>query len=173
MRFIHTFNCAIRFYGPSKTPISPQIQPLLEQWLESTQSSLEFDEFGEDEEVTRTRRRYLFCMKSDRNRCMSTSLWSDRVKNAFQRHSPNHTSTAPSLLRSAFITWMRDNTDDPEIYAQAAIAQKHSVRMQGENAICMIEFEHPSQARMSTTSRRTSGQPRRLCNFVKTSPLSQ
>ena len=125
-----------RFYGPSKTPISAKIQPFLEEWLESTQSSFEFDEFGEDEQVNRTRRRYLFCMKSDRNRCMSSSLWSDRVKNAFQRHSPNHTSTAPSLLRSAFITWMRDNTDDPEIYAQAAVAQKHSVQMQGVNSIC-------------------------------------
>ena len=69
-----------RFYGPAKTPVSPQITPLLEQWLRATQSAFEFDQFDEDEERTRTRRRYLFHMKTDRNRCLTSSNWTNRVK---------------------------------------------------------------------------------------------
>ena len=32
------------------TPISKQIVPILEKWLELTQSGFEFTEFGEEEE---------------------------------------------------------------------------------------------------------------------------
>ena len=82
------------------TPISKQIVPILEKWLELTQSGFEFTEFGEEEEHNRTRRRYLFAMKSDPLRCLSSSSWTSRVKAAFKRHSPRHTATPPSLLRS-------------------------------------------------------------------------
>ena len=40
----------VRFYGPAMTPISKQIVPILEKWLELTQSGFEFTEFGEEEE---------------------------------------------------------------------------------------------------------------------------
>ena len=40
-----------RFYGPAMTPISPLIVPILEDWLEQTQSGFEFtDEFDANEE---------------------------------------------------------------------------------------------------------------------------
>jgi hypothetical protein len=134
------------------TPISSQIKPVLEEFIKSS-TSFEFDEFDDDEEMIRTRRRYLFYMKTERTRCLTSSNWTGRVKDAFRRfsnrnseilvmclvscvlvrrrHSPNHTATPPSLLRSSFITWMRENTSDPEILSSAAVAQKHSVAMQG------------------------------------------
>lgn len=58
---------------------------MLEEWLKCTQSAFEFDDFDATEEKTRTRRRYLFYMKTERNRCLSSSNWSNRVKDAFQR----------------------------------------------------------------------------------------
>lgn len=117
--------------GPAMPPVSPLIVPLLERWIEFTQS-FEFTEFGEDEEASRTRRRYLFTIRKDPTRCLESSLWTARVKAAFKRHSPNHTATPPSLLRSAFITALRESTNDPEILESAAVAQKHSIAMQSE-----------------------------------------
>ena len=114
------------------TPVSPIIVPLLEQFIEFTQS-FEFTEIGEGEGADRTSRRYLFTIRKDPNRCLDSSLWTARVKAAFKRHSPNHTATAPSLLRSAFITALRESTNDPEILESAAVAQKHSIAMQSSD----------------------------------------
>lgn len=36
------------------TPISPLVKPVLDKWLELTQSGFEFFEFGEEEEASRT-----------------------------------------------------------------------------------------------------------------------
>lgn len=102
--------CWGRFYGPAMTPISPLVVPLLERWLELTK--FEFDEPGE---TNRTQRQYLFAMRTDPTRCYDSSAWSARVKAAFKRHSPRHTATPPSLLRSSFITALRDNSSDPEL----------------------------------------------------------
>ena len=118
-----------KWYGISMTPISPLITPILTQFLTMTQS-FEFVDFGEDEEQTRTRRRYLFAMPSDPNRCFESSNWCSRVKDAFRRHSPGNKAPCPTLLRSSFITALRDSRPDLAVLESAAIAQKHSMRTQ-------------------------------------------
>ena len=118
-----------KWYGISMTPVSPLITPMLTQFLTMTQS-FEFVDFGEDEEQTRTRRRYLFTMPSDPNRCFESSNWCSRVKDAFRRHSPGNKAPCPTLLRSSFITALRDSRPDLAVLESAAIAQKHSMRTQ-------------------------------------------
>ena len=129
-KFVHK---TAKFYGPSMTPISELITPFLTRYLEATQSGFEFTDYDEEEEQHRTRRRYLFAMKSDATRCLATSHWTTRVKSAFRRYSPESKSPCPSLLRSAFITELRNSTNDPQVLGAAAIAQKHSIVMQGSD----------------------------------------
>ena len=119
-----------KFYGPCMTPVSTRLTPLLDDYLKETQSQLEFSEFDEDEEANRTRRRYLFPMASRPSECMSSSNWGGRVKAAFKRFSPGGKAPCPSLLRSAFITALRESSTDPELLQSAATAQKHSIEMQ-------------------------------------------
>jgi hypothetical protein len=118
-----------KWYGISMTPVSPLITPILTRFLTMTQS-FEFVDFGEDEEQTRTRRRYLFTMPTDPNRCFESSNWCSRVKDAFRRHSPGNKAPCPTLLRSSFITALRDSRPDLAVLESAAIAQKHSMRTQ-------------------------------------------
>ena len=56
------------------TPISPLVKPLLDKWLELTQSGFEFNEQGDDEELSRTRRRYIFSAAPAANEAMSRIL---------------------------------------------------------------------------------------------------
>ena len=57
--------------GPRMAPISPLVKPLLDKWLELTQSGFEFNEHGDDEELSRTRRRYIFSAAPAANEAMS------------------------------------------------------------------------------------------------------
>ena len=114
------------------TPVSPLNTPMLTQVLTMTQS-FEFVDFGEDEGQTRTRRRYLFTMPSDPNRCFESSNWCSRVKDAFRRHSPGIKAPCPTLLRSSSMTTaLRDSRPDLAVLESAAIsiAQNHSMRTQ-------------------------------------------
>lgn len=121
-----------KWYGITMTPVSPLITPTLTRFLTMTQS-FEFVDFGEEEEQTRTRRRYLFTMPTDPNRCFESSNWCSRVKDAFRRHSPGNKAPCPTLLRSSFITALRDSRPDLAVLQSAAIAQKHSMRTQGSD----------------------------------------
>ena len=121
-----------KWYGIAMTPVSPLITPILSRFLTMTQS-FEFVDFGEEEEQTRTRRRYLFTMPTDPNRCFESSNWCSRVKDAFRRHSPGNQAPCPTLLRSSFITALRDSRPDLAVLQSAAIAQKHSMRTQGSD----------------------------------------
>ena len=62
-----------KFYGPSKTLISPLITPILKTYLDATQR-FEFTEVDDAEEQNRTQRRYLFPMTSDANRCLESAI---------------------------------------------------------------------------------------------------
>jgi hypothetical protein len=119
-----------RYYGPSMTPISPRLTELLDTWLAMTQT-FEFDEL--DPDATRTQRRYLFTQKNDPNRCVDSSGFTAFVKASFKEHTPNGEAPCPTLLRSAFITTLRETTTDNEILKSAAIAQKHSITMQSSD----------------------------------------
>jgi hypothetical protein len=115
------------------TPVSPRISPVLEQWLKMTQSAFEFTDFDETDIATRTRRRYLFAQKRDPNRCMDPTGFTTFVKQAFGKHTPNGETPCPTLLRSAFITLLRESTQDTELLQSAATAQKHSIAMQSSD----------------------------------------
>ena len=145
-RFTHK---TARFYGPSKTPISPMITPLLQSLLRETQSGFEFAIFDEDEEKNRARRRYLFAMPRDATRCLESSNWTARVKLAFKRYHPENKSPCPSLLRSSFITELKASTVDPKVLAAAAIAQKHSVQMQSSSTYDLEAQVRATQAAMA------------------------
>lgn len=47
---------------------------------------------------------YLFHPAADNTRCVVSSAWTQMVKTAFSKYSPNKTATPPKLLRSSFIT---------------------------------------------------------------------
>ncbi len=120
-----------RFYGPSMTPVSPRIAPLLDRWLAMTQSAFEFTD--PDADANRTQRRYLFPQKRDPNRCLDSSGFTSFVKASFAKFTPNGEAPCPTLLRSAFITALREDSQDPELLQSAAVAQKHSIQMQGSD----------------------------------------
>jgi hypothetical protein len=122
-----------KFYGPSMTPVSELITPVLQQFLQETQSSFEFTEYDEHEEQLRTRRRYLFAMQSDATRGHGSASWTARVKSAFRRNHHDGKAPCPSLLRSSFITELKSSTSDVSILGSAAVAQKHSMLMQGSD----------------------------------------
>ena len=67
------------------------------------------------------------------NKMLGSSAYTARFKSAFERHSPNNTSTLPSLLRSAFITHMREHTADQEVLQSAETAMKRSLKMQSSD----------------------------------------
>ena len=138
-----------RFYGPAMTPISPVIKPTLDKWLELTQSGFEFNEYGAEEDANRTRRRYIFSQRRDTTRCLESSAYTARFKSAFERHSPNKTPTPPSLLRSAFITHMREHTTDQEVLQSAATAMKHSLKMQSSDTYDLDIHIRATQAAMN------------------------
>ena len=123
-----------KYYGPSMTPVSHLITPLLKSFLLLTQSRFEFSEFGDDEAQARTRQRSLFAMPTDATRCFESSNWTQRVKQAFSRYHAEKKAPCPTLLRSSFITALRDSNPDVSTLQSAAVAQKHSMSMQASDA---------------------------------------
>ena len=102
-----------RFYGPFAASLPAELTPILDQY-----EQLFSLELGGDEA-------YLFHPpQSGFDRAMESSSWSQWVGRLFQRHAG--VTIAPKTLRSIFITWLRSNTDAPEILKSAAHAQKHS-----------------------------------------------
>ena len=122
-----------KFYGPSMTPISPLVTPLLKRFLGETQSNFEFTERGVDEELSRTSRRYLFALEKEATQPLSSTHWCTRVEAAFRRHTPSGQAPCPTLLRSPFITALRSSNADLSTLQSAAIAQKHSIEMQSSD----------------------------------------
>lgn len=146
-----------KFYGPSMTPISKVITPYLQKWLDATQSGFEFQEYDEHEERLRTRRRYLFAMPTDATRCHSTANWTARVKAAFGRYHPEGKAPCPSLLRSSFITELKNSTENAAILGAAAIAQKHSTVMQGSNTYDLDTHIRATKAAMEWCDQYATG----------------
>ena len=98
-----------RFYGPFAASLPAELTPILDKYC----SALELD--GPDESGGA----YLFHPpQSDSSRPMEGSSWSQWVSRLFKRHAD--VAIAPKTLRSIFITWLRDNTDSPEVLKAAA-----------------------------------------------------
>ena len=113
---------------------------MLDKWLELTQSGFAFNEYGEDEEATRTRRRYVFSQRRDTTRCLDSSAYTARFKSAFERHSPSNTATPPSLHRSTFT--------DREVLQSAATTMQHSLKMQSSDTYDLDTHIRATQAAM-------------------------
>lgn len=146
-----------KFYGPSMTPISEVITPFLQKFMDATQSNFEFQEYDDDEEQLRTRRRYLFAMPTDATRCRESANWTARVKSAFRRYNPEGKAPCPSLLRSSFITELKNSTSDNNILGAAAIAQKHSVVMQGSDVYDLETHVRVTKAAMDWCDKYATG----------------
>ena len=109
-----------RFYGPFAASLPSALTPVLDKYEELFKF-----EVGGDEG-------YLFPPpQSGFDRAMESSSWSQWVSRLFQRHAG--VAIAPKTLRSIFITWLRSNTDAPEILKSAAHAQKHSEARQASD----------------------------------------
>ena len=77
---------------------------------------------------------YLFGSNGAIDRPFEMSGFTQAVRRAFKKHSPNKQEISPKVLRSSFITWLRDSTDCPSILKAAAAAQKHSEQRQGSDS---------------------------------------
>jgi len=108
------------------------VVPYLERLLEVKKGDAW--DFVEDEPApaNRTAREYLFHTPSHSpTRCYDASLWTKRVKLAFQQFSPSGTPTPPRLLRQSFVTELRSDPECPrDLLESAAIAMKHSLDTQ-------------------------------------------
>ena len=80
---------ASKFYGPTKTTVSKLVQP----WLKLYVATLQFEFHPHNQP-------YLFFVSGDTNRVQTSSQWSNTVKQAFARYSPNKTACPPKQLRS-------------------------------------------------------------------------
>ena len=110
-----------RFYGPFAASLPDALTPILDQYT----AVLELEP-GSDEGA------YLFHPpQSHFDRPMEPSAWTGWVRRLFKRHHGEE--VAPKTLRSAFITWLRDATDAPQILKSAAHAMKHSERRQASS----------------------------------------
>ena len=78
---------------------------------------------------------YLFSTGSD-HRAYSISQWTDAVKSAFGRHSPNGEAPPPKLLRSSFITFLRSSERAPEVLRSAAGVMKHTLDTSSSDGVC-------------------------------------
>ena len=76
-----------RFHGPSITTVSP----LLTEQLTAMCDDLTWDHVEEDKQA------YLWHVKSDSTRPVSSSAFSTLVKNAFARHAPGNKPTPPKV----------------------------------------------------------------------------
>ena len=123
-----------RFYGPFAASLPSELNPILDKYV----SALEFD--GLDEAGP-----YLFHPPhGNSDRAMESSSWSQWVSRLFKRHAD--VAIAPKTLRSIFITWLRDNTDSPEVLKAAAHAMKHSEQLQASDDYDQQHGIRPSPA---------------------------
>ena len=113
-----------QFYGPSCTTMSPLLTEALNLYL----TNLQFDAIEDDSP-------YLFHPQGDTRRCVGSSQWSAMVKASFLKHSG--IACPPKLLRSSFITWLKDTVDESpnasEVLKSAAKAMRHKEETQGSD----------------------------------------
>ena len=75
---------------------------------------------------------YLFHSKGDTFEVVPASTWTDRVKAIFARHGD--VALCPKDARSSFITFLRSGDHDDETVKAAAIAMRHSSKIQASAA---------------------------------------
>ena len=112
-----------KHYGPFVAKLPSELDGVIERYA----SLLELEP-GSDEGA------YLFGSNGAIDRPFEMSGFTQAVRRAFKKHSPNKQEISPKVLRSSFITWLRDSTDCPSILKAAAAAQKHSEQRQGSDS---------------------------------------
>ena len=100
------------FYGPFAAKLPDELTPILNSYA----ASLEMSTVGGEES-------YLFHPTDGKpDRAFESSAWTMYVSRLFKKLTG--TAIAPKTLRSIFITWLKENTDCPEILKSAAHAMK-------------------------------------------------
>ena len=103
-----------KFYGPSVTTINP----LIGVWIDKYVALLRFDRVDEADS-----KYYLFPVSGDFGRCVAGSQWTQMIKAVFQRYAG--VEVTPKTLRASFISWLKGQTDAPDVLKAAATAMRH------------------------------------------------
>ena len=111
---------ASKFYGPSRTTISKLVQPWIEKYLSTLQLEL-------------TETPYLFFSNGDADRVQTSSQWTQTVKSAFARWSPQKIGVPPKTLRASFVTHLRSSDAAPEVLKSAAVTMRHLLDTQSSD----------------------------------------
>ena len=104
-------------FGATRTSISPTVSP----WLDDYISLADIPEGG-----------FLFHPRDDKLHALSPSMWTKLVKGLFARHGD--VALCPKDARSSFITFLRSGDHDDEVTRAAAVAMRHSSKMQASSA---------------------------------------
>jgi hypothetical protein len=75
---------------------------------------------------------YIFYAGTDPSKPISPSGWTKVVKSCFERHSG--VPLAPKELRAAFVTHLKSSENDDRVLKAAAVAMRHSSKMQDSAA---------------------------------------
>ena len=117
------------------------VSPLLTEPLNLYLTALEYDAVEDDTP-------YLFHPQGDTRRVVGSSQWSAVVKAAFQKHAG--VACAPKLLRSSFITWLKDSVDGSsdanETLKAAAKAMRHKLDTQSSDKYDKKSHDRLAQA---------------------------
>ena len=98
-----------RFYGPFAASLPSALTPVLDSYT----AMLEQEPGGDEG--------YLFGPANGAlDRPLENSAWTMFVRRLFKRH--HGSEVAPKTLRSSFITWLRDQTNAPDVLKAAAHA---------------------------------------------------
>ncbi len=103
-----------KFYGPSVMTINP----LIGVWINKYPALLRFDRVDEADS------KYdLFPVSGDFGRCVAGSQWTQMMKAVFQCYAG--VKVTPKTLRALFISWLKVQTDAPDVLKAAATAMRH------------------------------------------------
>jgi len=104
-------------FGASRTSINSSISPWLDDYIELAS----IPDGG-----------YLFHKRGDSFAATSPSVWSEMVKAIFKRHGD--VALCPKDTRSAFVGFLRSGNHGDEAVTAAAVAMRHSSKMQASAA---------------------------------------
>ena len=106
-------------FGPSRTTLCAPIVAPLEAYLKAA---------GLLDSQTAPPHPFVFSAGSDVSQPPSPSAWTRLVQATFHRHAG--VKLAPKEVRSAFVTWLRSSKQSDETLRAAALALRHSSKMQ-------------------------------------------
>ena len=106
-------------FGPARTTLCAPIVAPLEAYLEAA---------GLLDSQAAPSQPFIFSAGSALSQPPSPSAWTRLVQATFHRHAG--VKLAPKEVRSAFVTWLRSSKQSDETLRAAALALRHSSKMQ-------------------------------------------